>query len=151
MLRGKMCWDRVEKPTSEARHLRWINSKLCTLLSPLSWALLPLFWAIISWRAFAASIPLALACVRKVATLQYNQRGSIWYLSLVTKCFSVNGVAKTYPVNLAERLSGLTITEFRAASDFVRILLLDKCTNLWLKEMRRLSTWSRVEGNCWHD
>lgn len=143
--------EREEKSTNETGYLRWINSKLCTFLYPPSWSLLLLFWAIILWSVFGASLPLALIGVRKAAIPQYNQQGSIWYFSLVTNWFTVDGVAKTYPINLAERLSGLTATRFRRALDSVRIFLLDKCTNSWLKEMRRPGAWSRVGGNCWHD
>lgn len=150
MLREKTA-EREEKSTNETGYLRWINSKLCTFLYPPSWSLLLLFWAIILWSVFGTSLPLALIGVRKVAIPQYNQQGSIWNFSLVTNCFTVDGVAKTYPINLAERLSGLTVTRLRKALDSVRIFLLDKCTNSWLKEMRRPGTWSRVGGNCWHD
>lgn len=110
------------------RAFRLRNSKPCTFFSP-PWFLLLFFWAIILWHAFGASLPLALLGVRKVAIPLYNQEGLIWYISLVTNWFTFNGVAKTYPINLAERLQGLTVTKFRRALDFVRIFLLDKYTN----------------------
>lgn len=59
MFRGKKKLLREgEETTSDKGYLRLINSKLCTFLSPTSWSLLLLFWAIILWHAFGASVPL---------------------------------------------------------------------------------------------